>query len=410
MTNYGNNRGASAVTVRERSDSRDRFARPSGESADHSTYLSPYAKTLGRSVSRERQRTHEDTAGDRTASKGETGSTSSLPRYRSPYARNANGAVAMPEVRTTFASPADYTPSPTVTAPPASAPVATSRGLYGRPSTGRRSPLLQNPPPRLAVTAVGAQKENELVVGDRPFYRNLNGAHLYSNQGDLESVDQRLGPESSDDLETKTTDEVLPQPAVVPLERFGDRPTFGFVVSRATSPSPPGESSGLATGNVTVAPISVLTKSPRLRRWTGAAVHRETQTDVEAVEPAAPPAARPRRFAGYAGLVPYTAFNKYRPTKLSPSAAEPEPTTQEVHAAAVTTGPQTVGRSSRSPSLTSMLAAPGSTFNKPPIPNGVGSKEFRKSALNVELDGQHQVSIRLYVYPSKSSMTSMTPF
>jgi len=71
----------------------------------------------------------------------------------------------------------------------------------------------------------------------------------------------------------KVVDSVAEKVAAAPVVSAApmaaaERTTFGFVISRATSPTPPSESvAGLA--NVSVAPISVLTKSPRLWRRPG---------------------------------------------------------------------------------------------------------------------------------------------
>ena len=257
-TSYAKNQ---PTTARDRSASRDRFQRPEpAESNTSSGYLSSYG--YSRSASRERPKPAED---NDNSSKSET---SSLPRYRSPYSRSATA-----EVRSSaFSSPSSYTQS-TSTSPTSSSTTTsttsntpTNRFLRQRENLNLARPTRVEKPGESAEIGVNGRPPTTY----RSYYGNGLKLELKSPISETAEPMAALDDQPAEAAETppeKVVDSGAEKVAAVPVAA-GERTTFGFVISRATSPTPPSESvAGLA--NVSVAPISVLTKSPRLWRRPG---------------------------------------------------------------------------------------------------------------------------------------------
>ena len=318
-----------------------------------SNLLSPYsAAGYSRSVSREKEA--EATKADSPV-KSET-SSSTLPRSFRAYNQRST-------TNTTFQSPSTYTPRV-----PA----------YGRTNhTTSRDLSFSSalPAPKTATqpaTATTTERSYRSLLNSEPVTSKalpvVTVEEIKKEIPKIEEDANKSESEESEESESESSDEE---------EAVGQVTEANYVISRGTSPSPATESSVQPRTNIpSMVPISGSIRSPKvLRSRLPTVTAREVQTED-------PESIRPRRFIGYTGSPtsygsagssrPGSYADRYFSKYVAPSrySSGTSPPVEEK------------AKSIKEPS------PPTSTLHKPPIPAGVGNKEYRKSALNVDLDDQ----------------------
>ena len=362
-SNYGNSWAERSPSGRSSQDtnsssksgtsSRNGGAAPSAVKSFHhsdgqrseSNLFSPYATGYTRrSKSREKE---TETQKTETSGKSESSSVT-LPRSFRAYNQRGNTS-------TTFQSPSTYTPR-----------VPTS---YGRSSQATSRDLSY-------ATKPAAQQPTERFSAYRSMFSEPGSKSL-----PVMSIDEtkEIPPAPSEDMvkseaakseEESDSDEEEEDEA----DETPEAPV-SYVVSRGTSPITSSES--ISSSKTSLLPISGSIRSPKVlkSRLPSIAV-REVQTEE-------PDSIRPRRFVGYTGSP--TAYGS------AGSTSRPGSYTDRYFSKYVTPSRYSSGTSPPAEEKTKSPPISG-TVNKPPIPVPViGSKEYRKSALNVDLDDQ-QVS------------------
>ncbi|XP_046444572.1 uncharacterized protein LOC124194434 isoform X4 [Daphnia pulex] len=346
-SNYGNGWAERSPSGRSSQDtlanssksgasSRNGGAAPSAVS--ESNLLSPYAAGGGYTRSKSREK---ETEAPKTEASGKSESSSmTLPRSFRAYNQRGNTS-------TTFQSPSTYTPR-----------VPTSYGRSANTTSRDLSyatkPATQQPTERLSA------------------YRSMFSEPV-SKSLPVVSVEEikEIPPTPSEDAVKSDSAESEESDEEEATEETPEADA-SYVVSRGTSPIPSSES--IPSSKASLLPISGFIRSPKvLQSRLPTVAAREVQTEE-------PDSIRPRRFVGYTGSPPTYGS--------AAAASRPGSYTDRYFSKYVAPSRYSSGTSPPAEEKTKSPPISG-TLHKPPIPVPVvGSKEYRKSALNVDLDDQ----------------------